>query len=100
MGGVKGNFKKRITLEESNIAFAWRRTCTKAVDLMLVAAGVSLARCALRTASDGDNALAITSNSQDKQTFSTRNCTIKILQLQHVSTVFGRYSGSAHQLYV
>ena len=45
MGGVKGNSKRQITLEESNIAFASRRPCTKAVDLMLVAVGVSLAHC-------------------------------------------------------
>jgi hypothetical protein len=43
MGGVEGNSKRQITLEESNIAFASRRPCTKAVDLMLVAVGVSLA---------------------------------------------------------
>jgi hypothetical protein len=42
MGGVKWNSKRQITLEESNIAFASRRPCTKAVDLMLVAVGVSL----------------------------------------------------------
>jgi len=28
------------------------------------------------------------------------NFTIKILQLQHVSTLFGTSSGSVHQLYV
>jgi hypothetical protein len=44
-GGVKGNSKRQITLEESNIAFASRRPCTKAVDLMLVAVGASLALC-------------------------------------------------------
>jgi hypothetical protein len=43
--GVKGNSKRQITLEESNIAFASRRQCTKAVDLMLVAVEVSLAHC-------------------------------------------------------
>jgi hypothetical protein len=42
-GGVKGNSKRQITLEESNIAFASRRPCTKEVDLMLVAVEVSLA---------------------------------------------------------
>jgi hypothetical protein len=44
-GGVKRNSKRQITLEESNIAFASRRPCTKAVDLMLVAVGASLALC-------------------------------------------------------
>ena len=45
MGGVKGNSKRQITLEESNIAFASRRPCTKAVDLMLVAVGEALEYC-------------------------------------------------------
>ena len=55
MGGVKANSKRQITLEESNIAFASRRPCTKAVDLMLVAVRVSLAQCkrlVLRTGYD------------------------------------------------
>jgi hypothetical protein len=45
MGGANGNSKREITLEESNIAFASRRPCIKAVDLMLVAVEVSLAHC-------------------------------------------------------
>ena len=47
MGGVRGNSERQITSEESNIAFASRRPRTKAVDLMLVAVGVSFAYCKL-----------------------------------------------------
>ena len=56
--GWRGILKRQITLEESNIAFASRRPCTKAVDLMLMSVRVALAHCKLLVCN--------TANSQDR----------------------------------